>query len=235
MAKTSNESMIRVAVVEDDRKYRDGLVFLLKASAGLQSVGAVANGGEALTKLPLLMPPPDVVILDLDLGAGEPDGVESLPALLKVLPSAKFLMLTAMDQPERVFEAVRRGASGYLRKSDSLAELPAAIREVQAGHARISPEIFQLIFTALQNPSPAAQEWAKLSRREREILELQASGFAPKEIMIRLHICYDTLKSHSKHIRDKLEVRNAEQAVRKVFPKKLLTLLPRWLTGSHKT
>ncbi len=226
------QTIIRVAVVEDDREYRDGLVFLLNASAGLRSVAAVANGREAREELPALDPAPDVVLLDLDLGPGEPNGIECLPMLRALLPSAKFLMLTALDQPERVFEAVRRGAGGYLRKGSSLTELPAAIREVQAGYARLSPEVFQLIYNALQNPPPAEVEWAKLSPKEREILELQASGFEPKEIGDRLGIGYETFKTHSRHIREKLAVRTSQQAVRKVFPKKLFTLIPQWVTRS---
>lgn len=229
--KTLIERVIRVAVIEDDRKFREGLVFLLNASAGLRSVAAVVDSAEALAKLPLLAPPPDVILLDLDLGHGKPDGVESLPALRKALPSTKCLILTALDQPDRVFEAVRRGACGYLRKSATSAELPEAIRDVHEGFARLSPDVFQRIFSALQNPPPDAKEWAKLTPREQEILELQALGFSPKEITARLSISYDTFKTHSQHIRTKLEVRTGQQAVRKVFPRKLLALLPRSISG----
>lgn len=228
---SGTEQTIRVAVIEDDRAYREGLVFLLNATIGLTCVGDFPNASEAAKYSN--PEKPDVVLLDLDLGTGQQDGNASLPVLRRSFPQAKFLVLTALYQPERVFEAVRRGAAGYLRKTCSFDELPSAIRDVHSGSARLSPELFQLIYDALQNPVPRSDEWTKLSAREREVLELLALGYNPKDVSARLAITYDTFKTHCKNFQEKLEVPGTSGAIRKVFPKKRFSLLPRWLSGGN--
>lgn len=225
----SNEP-VSVAIVEDMAKFSRGLVCALRGSTQLRCVGVCQTRDEALRQLPGWRP--DVVLLDLDLGTGR-DGLDILPELVRQLPDTRFLVLTVIDDADAIFQAVQRGAHGYLLKSTSLAELPSAILEVHQGHWRLSPEVLRLILEAFRNPLPTVEEQNKLTPREKEILELLAQGYEQKELAARFDCGAETIKTHVRNIHHKLRVSTTQQAVQKVYPAKRLRLLPRWICGGR--
>lgn len=230
MNRPTPTTAVTIAIVEDDRRFSDGLVSALRSAPGLRCVGLCPTRAEALTQLPAWQP--NVVLLDLDLGTGR-DGLDILPELVRQLPETKFLVLTVVDDPTAVFQAAQRGAFGYLRKSMPLAELPAAIREVHAGFPRFSPEVLRLIWQSFRNPPPDSEEQNKLSSREAELLELLAQGYERKELATRFNLSPETVKTHIRNIHTKLRVSTTQQAVLKVYPAKRFRLLPRWMRGGE--
>jgi two-component system, NarL family, response regulator DevR len=220
-------SPVKVAIVEDTPRFSKGLVNALRAAPQLQSVGVCETVAEALSQLPAWRP--DVVLLDLDLGTGR-DGIDILPELVRQLPETRFLVLTVVDDPEAIFQAFICGAAGYLRKSISLEELPVAILAVHQGYPRLSPEVLRRIIETLKN-GPSEEELAKLTPRETQFLDLLAQGYEPKELATRFNLSPETIKRHTKNIREKLGVSTTPEAVQKVYPSKLLRILARWISG----
>ena len=208
---------LKIAIVEDKQDVREGLVFLLNRSPGLECVFACASGEEAVARLPAVQP--DVILLDIQL-SGALSGLDCIGRLNAAIPAVRIVMLTVFDQPEIIFRALQLGAVGYLRKSSSSAEIISTIQDVHQGGARISPDLARLVFSAFQNPSPVSVELQKLSERERHVLELRAQGYDTAEIAARFDISKETVKCHCRSIYQKLQVHTANQAISKVYPDK---------------
>jgi DNA-binding NarL/FixJ family response regulator len=230
MNRTEETNTVTVAIVEDDRRFSHRLVLAVRSAPPLRCVGLCPTRAEALAQLSGWKP--DVVLLDLDLGSGR-DGLDILPDLVRQLPDTKFLVLTVVDDPAAIFQAAQLGASGYLRKSLPLAELPAAILEVQDGLPRFSPEVLRLIWQSFRNPPADTQERSKLSPREAELLELLAQGYESKELATRFNLSPETVKTHIRNVHHKLLVSTTQQALQKVYPTKRFRLLPRWMRGGQ--
>src|SRR5437870_5116070 len=126
--------MIRVSIVEDDRKTREGFVKILRHSPEIVCLGAYASVEEAEREIPKLMP--DVVLMDINLGSGS--GIECVATLKRAHPKLQFLMLTTYDDSEMIFNSLRAGASGYLLKRSAATELLAAIEDVHGGGSPMS-------------------------------------------------------------------------------------------------
>ncbi len=194
---------IRVVTVEDDARLRQSLEFLLASSPLCECVGACGSAEEAIKAIPGWKP--DVVLMDIHL----PDrsGIECTVALKALLPGLQVIVLTAYEDTENLFKALRAGACGYLLKRAQPAEILAAIQEVQGGGAPMSSEIARKVLGAFHDSPPQAAAEQDLSRREREILELLLRGLSNKEISAELSISVPTVKVHIRHIYEKLHVR----------------------------
>ena len=194
---------IRVATVEDDARLRQSLEILLGSSPFCECVGACGSAEEAIKHIPVWKP--DVVLMDIHLP--NRSGVECTAALKELLPSLQVIILTAYEDTENLFKALRAGACGYLLKRAQPAEILAAIQEVQSGGAPMSGEIARKVLGAFHDAPPEASADQNLSRREREILELLLRGLSNKEIAADLSISVPTVKVHIRHIYEKLHVR----------------------------
>lgn len=206
----TDESTIRVLIVDDNGLFRDGLVGLLAGIEDIDVVGAAGSGEEALRRAPVLRP--DIVLMDVAMpGMG---GVEATQQILEILPGAAVCMLTVSEQEQDLFAAVRAGARGYLAKSVDLEMLAAAIRTLADGGAIISPHLARDLIEAFAQFSPPERDAAtdKLTPREREILALVGRGMSNPEIADRLVIAENTVKVHLRNILDKLQVHSRAQA-----------------------
>lgn len=193
---------IRVATVEDDARLRQSLEILLASAPSCQCVGSCGSAEEAIKLIPVWKP--DVVLMDIHLP--NRSGVECTAALKELIPTLQVIILTAYEDTENLFKALRAGACGYLLKRAQPAEILSAIQEVQSGGAPMSSEIARKVLGAFHEaPQPAAEQ--DLSRREREILELLLRGLSNKEIAAELCISVPTVKVHIRHIYEKLHVR----------------------------
>ena len=202
--------MISVAVVEDSAGVRRSLEMLLSESTGFRCVGAYGSGEEALQGVP--RNPPDVVLMDIHLP--NISGIECTARLKQQLPGLQVVMLTVYTDTEKVFKALRAGASGYLLKRSPPERILEAITEVRQGGAPMTREIARQVVEAFKEPVKNATEAdCELTRRENEVLELLSRGFANKEIAQNLSVSLDTVRYHLKQIYEKLHVRSRTEAV----------------------
>ena len=205
------DNMISVAIVEDNSGIRRSLELLLNESPGFRCACACGSAEEALRLLPRATP--DVVLMDIHLP--NLSGIECTARLKELLPRVQVIMITVYADVEKVFSALRAGASGYLLKRSAPEKILEAITEVSAGGAPMTSEIARKVVEAFKAPRPTARVEDELTRREQEILELLSQGFANKEIAQNLNISFDTVRWHLKQIYDKLHVRSRTEAVAK--------------------
>lgn len=198
--------MIRVLVVDDHPVVRQGLVAVLGDEPDLTVVGAAGSAHEAVAAAGRERP--DVVLLDLELPAG--DGAAAIPALRAASPGCEVLVFTAYATEERVLAALRAGARGYLLKGASTEEISRGIRIVHQGGSYLAPRIAGMVLAELGHPGGGRE---RLSPREREVLRLVAEGQSNKQIAQGLTVTERTVKFHVASLLRKLGADNRAQAV----------------------
>jgi DNA-binding NarL/FixJ family response regulator len=203
--------MTKVAIVEDSKTTREGLETIVNLSSDYRCVCACDTAEEALRVLPKHQP--EVVLMDIQLP--NMSGIECVTQLKKLLPDVQVVMVTVYEDPDRIFRALRAGASGYILKRSAAEQVLTAIRDVQTGGAPMSGEIARKVIGHFQTQSATADEVEKLSTREREVLELVAHGFSNKEIADRLSVTIEAVRWHLKHIYQKLHVHSRTEAALK--------------------
>jgi DNA-binding NarL/FixJ family response regulator len=204
---------IRVLIADDQPLMRSALRMCLVAEDDLEVVGEAADGREALALTERLRP--DVVILDVRMPVL--DGVAATRALTGGDGAApvRVLIVTTFDLDEYVVEALRAGASGFLVKDATPAELVQAVRVIAAGNAMLAPTVTRRLLDAyarrLPSPGLARKTLERLSDRERDVLALVADGCSNAEIGERLHLAESSVKTHISHLLAKLELRQRAQ------------------------
>ena len=206
--------MIKVAIVEDSRTTREGLRTIINLAPGHECVCACETAEEALRVVPKYEP--NVVLMDIQLP--NMSGIECVARLKKLLPGVQVIMVTVYEDPDRIFSALRAGASGYLLKRSAPEQVLGAIRDVLQGGAPMTGEIARKVIVHFQEQSTSAAEVEKLTAREREVLELVAHGFINKEIADRLSVSVEAVRWHLKHIYAKLHVHSRTEAALKFRP-----------------
>jgi DNA-binding NarL/FixJ family response regulator len=205
----------RVLVYEDNAALRTSLCQLLATSPGLELAGAFGNCLQTQVNIAGLYP--DVVLMDIDMPGMS--GIEGLKNIKALTPHVHVLMLTIMENNERVFEALCAGADGYLLKTTSPRKLVEAISDVCNGGAPMTPTIARQVLRRF-NSGPAAgssDPAVALSTREKEVLGLLVEGYSYKMIAADLNISIDTVRFHIKKIYEKLHVRSMTEAVSKAL------------------
>jgi DNA-binding NarL/FixJ family response regulator len=203
--------MIKVGIVEDNKTVREGFETLLNRAPGFQCVCTCETVGEALKKIPLAKP--DVVLMDIQL----PDstGVECTAKLKELMPRLNIVIVTVYEDSERIFQALRAGACGYLLKRSQPEKVIAAIKEAQEGGVPMTPEIARKVIGQFRHEATAASEMDNLTDREREVLELVMHGHGNKAIADRLGVTIAAVKWHLQHIYEKLHVHSRTEAALK--------------------
>lgn len=207
----TDESPIRVLVVDDHALFRKGLVSLLTGQQEFEVVGEATNGRDALRKARELMP--DVILMDISMP--DMDGLEATRRIKQEIPYVRIVILTVSDDDQSLFEAVKSGAQGYLLKTIEPQALFTALRRVAHGEATISRAMATRLigeFARKGSRAGAADPVAVLSPREAEVLALVAQGRSNKEIASALSIAENTVKNHLKNILEKLHLENRVQA-----------------------
>jgi DNA-binding NarL/FixJ family response regulator len=206
---------LEVMVVDDHPMWRDGVARDLD-EAGFKVVATASTGTEALTRARATHP--RVVVLDLQIPA--PNGVEVTAQLVKDDPTVRVLILSASGEQEDVLEAVKAGATGYLVKSASRAELLDAVRRVSEGDTVFTPGLAGLVLGEYRRLSdtPAAAssdpDAPRLTDRETEVLRRVAKGLSYKQIAERLFLSHRTVQNHVQNTLRKLQLHNRVQLVR---------------------
>ncbi|GAA0999892.1 response regulator transcription factor [Streptomyces asiaticus] len=222
------ETVIRVALADDQLLVRAGFRALLAAQPDIEVVGEAADGGQALALVRERRP--DVVLMDIRMpvldGLAATRGITADPALGEV----KVVMLTTFELDEYVFEAIRSGASGFLVKDTEPDELLRAVRAVVGGDALLSPGVTRRLIAEFaarsREPAPAAA-LAELTEREREVMALVGMGLSNQEIARRLVVSPLTAKTHVSRTMVKLGARDRAQLVVLAYESGLVR--PGWL------
>lgn len=209
-------SPIRVFLLDDHEVVRRGLRDLLDAEPDLTVVGDAADARQALARAPALRP--DVAVLDVRLGSstdgGDHEGIDVCRELRGALPGLACLILTSFDDDEALFDAIMAGAAGYVLKQIKGSDLVTAIRTVAAGRSMLDPGATARVLARVRGPvAPAGPpELARLSPRERQILDLIGEGLTNRQIADRLFLAEKTVKNRISAILTKLKVGRRIQA-----------------------
>src|SRR5664279_256833 len=217
--------MIKVSIVDDNASIRIALGNIISQTEGFELIGSYGDSQEALVLIPLIKP--DVVLIDIQLENGD-SGIDCIRKLKPDYPEILFLVCTAYDDDEKIFEALCAGANGYMLKRSSPSELIHAIREMHDGGVPMSGLIARKVVSVFQVNDSGGHGWNPLHAKkgkslpvltngENEILHLLASGLLYKEIAGSLFISAETVRKHVNHIYEKLRVGNRVEAINKYF------------------
>lgn len=206
--KSGGQHMITVGIVEDNRELRTSLVRMVDAARGYRCVCACSTAEEALREMPSTQP--QVVLMDIHLP--HRSGIECTRRLRDLSPATQVLILTVYDDNDNIFNALKAGASGYLLKRSSPAEILKAIIEVKEGGAPMSTQIARKVVASLREPvADLTTDGETLSEREMEVLGYMSKGYSEKEIAEKMHVSVNTVKTHRKHIYHKLHIRSRSE------------------------
>ncbi len=208
---------IRVLLADDHALFREGLATILAAQPDFEVVGEAGDGLEALVKARELVP--DLILMDIEMPGF--DGLEATRQIVQELPAVIVVMLTVRDEDEKLFEAIKSGAQGYLVKSIHSRQILDMLRGAVRGEAALTPVMASRIleeFRHLSQRVPGEQS-AALTRREQEVLSLVAEGATDQEIADALYLSLNTVKSHMRNILAKLHVSSRQEAALYVRPK----------------
>lgn len=204
---TATSAVIRILIGDDHPVVRDGLSAVLATQPDFAVIAEAGDGLAVVAQAALHRP--DIILLDLEM-PGQ-DGVAALRQLRAADPELRVIVFTAFDTDERILEALRAGAAGYLLKGAPRDELFRAIRVVHQGGTLLAPLVASRLVAHLQSPPPDPS--AELTPRETEVLRLLARGLANKEIAATLGIRERTVKFHVSAILAKLGAGNRTEAV----------------------
>lgn len=213
---------VRVAIFEDNRKFRESLSALIEGYPGFAVADAFADANEVIAKIEVCQP--DVVLMDIEMPGTS--GLEALRNIKKQFPGLNVLMQTVFDEEDKIFEAICNGASGYILKNTPPDRILDAINETYEGGAPMSPVIARKVLQLMQSRYAPAEEPVredfKLTAREKEVLALMVEGLSYKMIADRCGISFETVRSHINNIYKKLHVATMAEAVVKAVKKNLV-------------
>jgi DNA-binding NarL/FixJ family response regulator len=209
----TNEQVIRVSIVEDTENIREALRIVINGSDGFECIHVYPDAETALED----MPSKEVDVVLMDIGLPVMNGIECMLLLKQKMPQTQFMMCTVYENNDDIFSALEAGATGYLLKRTSPAQILESIRELNNGGSPMSSEIARRVVSTIHKRKKQSKTVEILTDRENEILELLAKGFLYKEIATKLFVSKETIKSHIHNIYDKLHVQTRVEALNKAY------------------
>lgn len=207
----SRDERIQAVVVEDRADVRSGLAHLLDTSEACRCVRACERAEDALELLERT--PVDVILMDIELPGIS--GIEAARRIKDRWPRVQIMMLTVYQDDDRIFESLSAGATGYVLKTTPPARLLRDVELLHRGGSPMSSAIARRVVETFHRPRPDPAATADLTPREEEILALLAEGYRYREIGERLFISLDTVRTHIRHIYEKMQVRSRTEATLK--------------------
>jgi DNA-binding NarL/FixJ family response regulator len=214
----TNPDTIRIAIVEDDPATQDALRLLLDGTFGFHCTGVFGSAEQALRGLG--SPPPDVLLLDINL-PGLP-GCDAVGLFHDRHPEMAVVMLTLYDDEERIFASLCNGARGYLLKKTPPAKLLEAIREARDEGAPLSPEIAYKVVRLFRDFKPRSPVGSDLTRVEVRLLSLLAEGYSYQMAGDEMKVSVNTIRNYIRSIYDKMHVHSKSEAVAKALKARLI-------------
>ncbi len=199
---------IRLLVCDDQTVVREGLVAILAYYPDIEVIGQAQDGLQALKLAQEKQP--DVILLDMVMP--NMDGLATIPRIKECAPKAKILVVTGYAENDRVYQAIKAGALGYILKDATRDQLLTAIRDVAQGRASIPPSIAVKLIQEINHPSESKYTADPLTKRELETLKLIARGLSNQEIAAELVVHERTIAKYVSSILDKLQLTNRTQA-----------------------
>jgi DNA-binding NarL/FixJ family response regulator len=208
--------MIQIAIVEDDKEITQSLLNLLKEVPEINVRKTFADA-EAFTAA---FGDLNVDVVLMDIGLPGKSGIQAVAEVKSKRPKVQFIMCTIYDDEEKIFSALCMGATGYILKNSSPAEISDAIKTVYNGGSMMSATIARKVVESFQNRKIQSQELQSLTPRQWDILNYLDQGFRYKEIADKMNLSFETIKTYCRNIYEILEVHSRTDALNKVFPKK---------------
>lgn len=207
--------MIKVAIIEDNNTLRRSLSNLINQAGGMQCVAALGNLFNVVSEMRKSLP--DIVLMDI--GLPNISGIEGVRTVKENFEDIQMLMFTVFEDDEKIFDAIKGGASGYILKKSSPDEIIEAIRSLNFGGAPMSANIARKVIESFQHAAFHPKEDFQLTTRETEILHSLVEGMSYKKLAEKYFISISTVRTHIRHIYEKLHVNTKAQAVAKVLKK----------------
>lgn len=211
-------SVIKTAIVEDQREIRDGLASLINGTDGYRCTGSYRSMEEALDKIRQDVPH----IMLCDIGLPGMSGIEGIKILKERYANLHLLMLTIYEDDERIFDALCAGACGYLLKRTSPTRLLESLREAVSGGAPMSPEVANRVITLFREIRPPERCDYQLTPHETRLLKLLVEGHNYTTAAVELGVSFNTIKFHMRHIYEKMQVHSKSEAVSKALQNRLV-------------
>lgn len=218
MMKAEDLRPFRVWLIEDNPLFRRTVGRVLADLPGVSAVEAFGSCEAALERLEAGVVPDTVLI---DVGLPGIDGLEGIGRIKARAPRTQILVLTVFEEDEKIFRAVCAGASGYILKSASMAQIADAVAEVRRGGSPMTPRVARRVLEMFAKLAPTQQDYG-LAPREHEVLELLVQGLTNKEIADRLRLSVHTIDSYIRGVYEKLHVRTRSAAVAKALKERLV-------------
>ncbi len=210
---TVTASRKRIVVVDDHILFREGLISLFRATSDFEVVGSAGSVHEAISVAREVHP--EIILLDFSMPDGT--GVDASRAILAELPQCKIVFLTMYEADDKLFEALRSGAKGYLPKNTPSPDLLASLRALASGEVALSRQLMSRVvdeFSHTHKVEADSKSFSRLSARELEVLRELGNGASNQEIAQRLFLSENTVKHHIRSILEKLQVPNRREAGR---------------------
>ncbi|HPC59273.1 MAG TPA: response regulator transcription factor [Verrucomicrobiota bacterium] len=208
---------VSVWLIEDNHMFRKTVARVLGAQEGMECSQAFANAEDALDAL-RGGAVPDVILVDVELPGL--NGIDAVKTIKSITPASRVVMLTAFDDPDKIFRAICAGASGYLLKTAPIERIVEAIYEALNGGAPLNPQVAQSVLKMFAGLVQPTCDYG-LTEREQRILELMTQGLIKKEIADQLGLSYHTVDTHLRNIYTKLHVHSRTGAVAKALKERL--------------
>jgi len=214
----TENALVRVVVIEDQRELREGLQALLNFTPNFCCVHSFDSMEDALENIAAIKT--DLILTDI--GLPQMDGIEGTRILREKFPALPIIVLTVHDEDDKIFQALCAGASGYLLKNTAPARIVEAIREVLDGGAPMSPDVARRVVHLFRTFAPPAEVEYHLTEQERRILKMLVEGHHYKTAAYDLGISRSTVAFHLKNIYEKLQVHSKTEAVAKALLEKII-------------
>jgi DNA-binding NarL/FixJ family response regulator len=203
--------LTEICIIEDHEDIRNGIVFIINTHPDFHCT-SYRDGEEALEGLKRNVP--HVILMDINLPGM--DGIECTRLIKEMYPDVLIMMCTVFEDSEKIFDALKAGASGYILKRTAGEILIDAIKELLKGGAPMSSEIARKVVNSFRETRTEKLKYPELTNKENEILDLVADGFGNKEIADKLFVSVNTVRTHIYRIYEKLHVHNRIEALNKI-------------------
>ncbi|HKR06465.1 MAG TPA: response regulator transcription factor [Bacteroidia bacterium] len=208
--------MIQIAIVEDDKEILQSLLNLLKADNEITVTKTFSNAETFIAAFTDL----NVDVVLMDIGLPGKNGIQAVAELKPKRPKVQYIMCTIYDDEEKIFNALCVGATGYMLKNSSVAEISDAIKTVYNGGSMMSASIARKVVQSFQSRKVQSNEIENLTARQWDILNYLDQGYRYKEIADKMNLSFETIRTYCRNIYDVLQVHSRTDALNKVFPKK---------------